>query len=179
MSRILAPEPLQSTHQLETFDCGEVALNEWLQRRALKNEILGASRTFVACADNTEVKGEGVEHIGAKHAVGYYALAAGSVAHSLVSSKTKRNMPDPIPVMVLGRLAVDKQWQGHGLGYSLLQDALLRSKAAAEFIGARALLVHALSDTAKQFYEHFGFKTSLIEKRTLMLLLSEIGVNRI
>ena len=81
-------------------------------------------------------------------------------------------MPNPIPVLVLGRLAVDSQWQGHGLGTSLLQDAVLRSKAAAEHIGARVLLVHALSEDAKQFYEHFGFLTSPIDGKTLMLLLS-------
>ncbi len=165
MRKIAAPEAIQNKHKLDAFNCGESSLDEWLQRRALKNEILGASRTFVACV---EVKGQ-------QQVVGYYALAAGSVVHSLVSSKVKRNRPNPVPVMVLGRLAIDQHWQGHGLGYSLLRDALLRSKAASEHIGARALLVHALSDHAKRFYEHFGFRTSPIEEQTLMLLFSEIG----
>ncbi len=161
MSKILAPEPIQDYHQVDAFCSGESSLDNWLQQRALKNEILGASRTFVACTENR----------GIKKVVGFYALAAGSVAHSQVSSKTKRNMPNPIPVLVLGRLAVDNQSQGHGLGASLLQDAVLRGKAAADHIGARALLVHALSDDAKRFYEHFGFQPSPIDSRTLMLLL--------
>lgn len=148
MSKILAPEPIQAYHQLESFCSGETSLDEWLRQRALKNEILGASRTFVACTENKEEK----------KVVGYYALAAGSVAHSRVSSKTKRNLPNPIPVLVLGRLAVDNHWQGHGLGASLLQDAVFRSKAAAKHIGARAILVHALSEDAKHFYEYFGFQ---------------------
>ncbi len=162
MSKILAPEPIQEVHQLDSFCSGESSLDNWLQQRALKNEILGASRTFVAC---TEKEGNQI-------VVGYFALAAGSVAHSQVSNKIKRNMPNPIPVLVLGRLAVDSQWQGHGLGTSLLQDAVLRSKAAAEHIGARVLLVHALSEDAKQFYEHFGFQASPIDGTTLMLLLN-------
>lgn len=155
------PEPLNQQHQLAQFSCSESSLDEWLQRRALKNETLGASRTFVSCTDDD--------------VIGYYSLAAGSVAHKLVSGKFKRNMPDPIPVMILARLAIDENWQGKGLGFSLLQDALLRSKAAAKHIGARAILVHALSDEALQFYKHFGFRESPVEKYTLMLLLSEIS----
>lgn len=154
------PMPISQQHNLEKFHCGEKSLDEWLQRRAMKNEVLGASRTFVSC----------IEH----DVVAYYSLAAGSVDHRLVSGKIKRNMPDPIPVMILARLAIAKDWQGKGLGYSLLKDALLRSKTAAEYIGARAILVHALSDDARQFYEHFGFRASPVETYTLMLLLSEI-----
>ena len=157
------PEPLQEYHELSAFDCGEVALNDWLKQRARKNEILGASRTFVVC--------EG------KQVLGFYALAAGSVTHDLVANKVKRNMPEPIPVIVLGRLAIDKTWQGRGLGYSLLQDALLRCQAAAKHIGARALLVHALSEQAKQFYEYFGFRASPLNDRPLMLVLSEVNKN--
>ena len=162
MSKILAPEPIQDYHQVDSFCNGEPSLDDWLRQHALKNEILGASRTFVACTkkeDNQKV-------------VGFYALAAGSVAHSQVSSKTKRNMPNPISVLVLGHLAVDNQSQGHGLSASLLQDAVLRSKAAAEHIGARVLFVHALSDDAKRFYKYFGFQPSPVDERTLMLLLN-------
>ena len=162
MSKILAPEPIQDYHQVDTFCSGESSLDNWLQQRTFKNEILGASRTFVACTEK-----EGIKKV-----VGCYALAAGSVAHSQVSSKTKRNIPNPTPVLVLGRLAVDNQSQGHGLGASLLQDAVLRSKAAAEHIGARVLLVHALSEDAKRFYKHFGFQASPVDERTLMLLLN-------
>lgn len=162
MTRILAPEPIQDYHQLDSFCSGESSLDGWLQQRALKNEILGASRTFVAC----------IESEGVKKVIGFYALAAGSVAHSLASNKLKRNMPDPIPVLALGRLAVDSQYQGCGLGASLLQDAVLRSKAASRHIGARALLVHALSNEAKHFYEYFGFKASPINDKTLMLIIN-------
>ena len=157
------PEPLQELHDLSTFDCSEVSLNDWLKQRARKNEVLGASRTFVVC-EGRQVRG-------------FYALAAGSVTHDLVVSKVKRNMPEPIPVIVLGRLAIDKNWQGKGLGYSLLQDALLRCQAAAKHIGARALLVQALSESAKQFYEYFGFRASPVSDRTLMLVLSEVDKN--
>lgn len=160
MSLIRQPEPLRAQHEVDSFSCGEEVLDEWLQRRALKNEALGASRTFVACVE--------------QRVVGYYALAAGSLTHAMVSSKVRRNMPEPIPTVVLARLAIDKDWQGQGLGYSLLQDALLRCHAAAGYIGARVLLVHALTDDAKRFYEHFGFRASPIDERMLMLLLNEI-----
>jgi len=161
MNKILAPEPFQEYHLLDSFCSGESSLDDWLRQRAFKNEILGAFRTFVAC---TEKEGN-------KKVVGFYALAAGSVAHSRVSGKTKRNMPNPIPVLVLARLAVDNQLQGQGLGASLLQDAVLRSKVAAKHIGARAILVHALSEEAKRFYKHFGFQASAVDDRILMLLL--------
>ena len=165
MSKIIAPEPIQEYHLVDSFYSGESSLDEWLRHRAYKNEILGASRTFVAC----------IEEDNNKKVVGFYALAAGSVAHSRVSAKTKRNMPNPIPVLVLARLAVDTQLQGQGLGASLLQDAVLRSKAAAKHIGARAILVHALSEDARRFYKHFGFQASAVDDRTLMLLLNQKG----
>jgi len=168
MRKFLAPESIQDYHQLESFCSGEPSLDNWLQQRALKNEILGASRTFVVSI----IEEEGNTAGNKKVVVGFYALSAGSVAHSQVSSKTKRNMPNPLPVLVLGRLAVDNQSQGYGLGASLLQDAVLRSKAAAKYIGAKALLVHALSEEAKSFYEKFGFQASPIDNRTLLLLLN-------
>lgn len=166
MRKFLAPESIQDYHHLESFCSGEPSLDKWLQQRALKNEILGASRTFVVSIE------EGSTEDNKKAVVGFYTLSAGSVAHSQVSSKTKRNMPNPLPVLVLGRLAVDNQSQGYGLGASLLQDAVLRSKAAAEYIGAKALLVHALSEEAKGFYEKFGFQASPIDNRILLLLLN-------
>lgn len=161
MNTIQAPEPIRADHHVTTFQCGEDVLDEWLQRRALKNEVLGASRTFVACVE--------------QNVVGYYALAAGSVSHTMVSSKMRRNMPEPIPAIILARLAIDKNWQGNGVGYSLLQDALLRSQAAAGYIGAKVMLVHALTDSAKHFYEHFGFRASPIDDKMLMLTLSELN----
>jgi len=102
---------------------------------------------------------------------GYYAMAGGAVAHQLATSKARRNMPDPVPVMVLGRLAVDRRAQGIHLGAALLQDAVGRAHAVAEHAGVRALLVHALHERARQFYEHYGFEASPVHPLTLMLRL--------
>jgi GNAT superfamily N-acetyltransferase len=105
--------------------------------------------------------------------VGYYALAAGAVALAEATGRTRRNMPDPVPVMVLGRLAIDADYQRRGLGRALLRDAVLRTLQAAEIAGIRALLVHAISTDAKQFYERQGFRASPVDPMTLMLTLSD------
>ena len=157
--QLSAPTPLSPDHDLEPFSCGVTALDEWLKRRARRNEAEGASRTFVVA--------EG------KRVVGYYSLAAGSVMHAAATGKTRRNMPDPVPVVLLGRLAIDSASQGKGLGADLLRDAVLRTLGAAESIGVRALLVHALSDKAKAFYQRYGFHPSPIEPMTLMITLAE------
>ena len=106
--------------------------------------------------------------------IGYYSLAVGSVTRSLSVSRVRRNMPDPIPVMLLARLAIDDSWQGRGLGRSLLRDAVLRAIQAADIVGIRALLVHAISDDAKRFYQYFGFQPSEIESMTLMATLADL-----
>ena len=108
-----APESLSPDHQVSSFACGESTLDEWLKRRALGNQTSGASRTFVVTTDEREV-------------MGYYALAAGAVAHQDATRSIRQNMPDPVPVMVLARLAVDARAQGMKLGAALLQDALQR-----------------------------------------------------
>jgi GNAT superfamily N-acetyltransferase len=149
---------LTASHLLADFDCGEPILDEWLRRRAFANQASGASRTFVIVDENDRV-------------YGYYALAAGAVSHDLATPKTRRNMPDPIPVMVLGRLAVDQSAKGHRLGASLLQDAVKRALAVSRNAGVRALLVHALHDGARQFYQHYGFEPSPTHPLTLMLRL--------
>ncbi len=154
-----APEPLSSFHHLDEFTCGEAALDEWLKRRAMANQQSGASRTFVVADQDQRV-------------FGYYALAAGAVTHSMAANSVKRNMLDPIPVMVLGRLAVDRRAHGIKLGAALLQDAVNRAVAVSENAGVRALLVHALHDRAKQFYEHYGFQVSPTHPLTLMLRLN-------
>jgi len=155
---LAAPQPLAAVHRLNDFDCGEPALDEWLKRRALNNQLSGASRTFVVVDDADRVRG-------------FYALAAGAVAHQTATSSVKRNMPDPIPVMVLGRLAVDRRAQGIQLGAALLQDAVRRAITVSQNTGVRALLVHALHEQAKQFYEHYGFQASPQHPLTLMLRL--------
>jgi GNAT superfamily N-acetyltransferase len=156
-----APQPLTSAHFLKEFSCGELVLDEWLKRRALANHLNGASRTFVV-ADK------------AQHVYGYYALAAGAVSHQIATSAVRRNMPDLVPVMVLGRLAVDYRAQGLKLGASLLRDAVNRALAVSQNAGVRALLVHALHERARQFYEHYGFQASALHPLTMMMRLKTV-----
>lgn len=152
-----APELLNATHHLDNFDCGEEALNSWLKRNALKNQQNQANRTFVICQNN--------------NVVGFYALAAGSVSHQFVSGGLRRNMPDPIPVVVLGRLAIDLTHQGQQLGAALLKDSVLRASAVSQQVEVKALLVHALNDKAKAFYLNYGFQVSPIDDLILLLKL--------
>jgi GNAT superfamily N-acetyltransferase len=154
-----APEPLSPDHHVHGFACGESVLDDWLKRRALSNQSSGTSRTFVVTTDAREV-------------MGYYALAAGAVAHHDATRAIRQNMPDPIPVMVLARLAVDTRAQGMKLGAGLLQDALRRCILVSHNTGVRAMLVHALNDGARQFYAHYGFKASPAHPMTLMLRLT-------
>jgi len=156
---ISAPEKLSAEHDLSRFDCGEPLLDGWLRRRALQNEGSGASRTYVVCVG--------------KRVVGYYTLAVGAVAHSEAPGRVRRNMPDPVPAMVLGRLAVDKAFQGQHIGAGLLCDAVLRTVQAARIGGIRAILVHAISETAKRFYESYGFIVSPVDPLTVMITVAE------
>ncbi len=156
---INAPCPISHIHHVTSFDCGDPTLNDWQQRRAKKNENSGASRTFVVCKDNT--------------VIGYYSLAVGAIAREETSGKIRRNMPEPIPVMILGRLAVDANWQGKQIGIGMLKDAIQRTIIVAEQAGIRALLVHALSDKARSFYQHWGFHESPTNDMTLMITLND------
>jgi len=153
------PEPLSAQHQVDTFSCGESVLDEWLKRRALANQASGASRTFVV----TDWQGL---------VMGYYALAAGAVIRQDATRSVRQNMPDPVPVMVLARLAVDARAQSIKLGASLLKDAVERALVVSQNAGARALLMHALNDRARQFYVHYGFQVSPVHPMTLMLRFS-------
>jgi GNAT superfamily N-acetyltransferase len=159
------PQPIRAAHDLSRFDSGRPVLDDWLRERAAKNESLGASRTYVVC-DGALV-------------VGYYCLASGSVERMRSPGKLRRNMPDPIPVIMLGRLAVDRTWQGAGLGSALLKDAILRTLKAANIVGMRALLVNALDERAAQFYRHNGFLESPFDPLVLMLPLKTArkGIN--
>lgn len=156
--RLSAPQAITATHRIDTFSCGESSLDDWLKRRALFNQHSGASRTFVVADHLNQVRG-------------YYALAAGAVAHQVAPGSVRRNMPDPIPVLVLARLAVDQSAQGARLGSALLRDAVGRAIAVSENAGVRALLVHALHDHARQFYAHYGFQASPLHPLTLLLRL--------
>ena len=156
--KLLPPQPMKAEHRLEDFSCGEPALDEWLRRRALTNQTTGASRTFVVPDEAGQV-------------LAYYAVAAGAVSHQQSPGSIRRNMPDPVPVMVLARLAVDQRLQGRQVGGALLKDALQRAVSVAQDIGIRALLVHALNDRARQFYSDYGFLPSPANPMTLMLPL--------
>jgi GNAT superfamily N-acetyltransferase len=156
-----APAPLGDHHAIEGFRCTEAALENWLKQRGRRNHQDGASRCFVIC-DGTAV-------------IGYYALAAGAVLHARSPGNIRRNMPEPIPVAVLGRLAVHVDWTGRGLGADLLRDAVLRTLRLSQELGIRALLCHAISEDAKRFYLKHGFVESPIEPMTVMLNLSRIA----
>ena len=155
-----APQPLNEAHQVESFSCGEQTLDLWLKRRALANQTSGASRTFVVCRDTT--------------VHGYYALAAGSVDRSAAPGRLRRNMADPIPVVVLARLAVTTSEQGSGLGRALVRDAVRRIRTAASEIGIAAILVHALNHRAMRFYLACGFVESVIDELILFARLKDI-----
>ncbi|GEC17230.1 GNAT family N-acetyltransferase [Nitrobacter winogradskyi] len=154
---LLAPTALAETHDLELFQSGNESLDQWLKRRARANQISGASRIYVV-ADGARV-------------VGYYCLSSGGLDLVEAPGGIRRNMPDPIPMAILGRLAVDLNWQGKGLGVALLQDAVLRTGEAAAILGIRGILVHAISDDAKAFYEHYGFQASPKNPMTLVFSL--------
>jgi GNAT superfamily N-acetyltransferase len=154
------PEPLRSDHQIDTFSSGEPSLDDWLKRRALANQVTDASRTYVACEGH--------------RVAGYYALASGAIAPAAVPGKFRRNMPDRIPVVVLARLAIDRAYQGRGLGRGLFRDAAHRVAHAADSIGIRGIIVHAISEEARNFYLALGFDPCPAEPRTLVVTLRDI-----
>jgi GNAT superfamily N-acetyltransferase len=155
-----APEPLHDRHDLGGFDSGVASLDEWLRRRARANQISGATRTFVV-SDGARV-------------IAYFALASGAVDTVAATGRFRRNMPEPVPVAVLARMAVDRAYAGRGLGRALVRDCAQRVLAAAEVIRIRGLLVHAISDSAKAFYLVIGFDVSPLEPMTLMATLADL-----
>ena len=160
--KLTAPAPLTAGHDVSAFSCGETVLDEWLQKKAMKAQKAGSARVFVLCQG--------------KRVVGYYALASGALARSEALGGVRRNMPDPIPVMVLARFAVDSLLQGQGVGRDLLRNAILRTLSAADIAGIRAIVLHALTDQAKQFYENCGFQSSKENPYLLMAKLSDFEV---
>ena len=155
------PEPLAPHHQVADFSCGEPSLDDWLKRRAKANQVSGASRTFVV-RDGEKI-------------AGYYALASGAVALKSAPGRLKRNMPDPVPVVTLVRLAVDSAYQGRGIGRALMRDATLRVIYAAGVIGIRGILVHAISQQAREFYCALGFEPSPLDPMTLLVTLQDLS----
>ena len=157
---LLPPEPLADHHEIGDFSSGEASLDGWLRRRAKANQVSGASRTYVVCEE--------------KRVIGYYALASGAITVENAPGRFKRNMPNPIPVAVLARLAVDRSWQGRGIGRALFRDAARRIAHAAETIGIRGIVVHAISEDARKFYLALGFDPSPGEPMTLMVTVSDV-----
>ena len=157
---ISTPAHLEERHDCSSFDCGQPALDDWLRQQALKNEARGASRTYVVCVE--------------QRVVGYYALATGAVARAAATGKVRRQMPEPIPVMIIGRLAVDVRHQGQGLGYGLLRDALLRTLQVAAQAGIRAVLLHAMTADAKTFYQRAGFPESPVDPLLLLITMDDV-----
>ncbi|MGD9543379.1 MAG: GNAT family N-acetyltransferase [Methylocystis sp.] len=151
---------MSDADELSAFDCGVPVLDDWLRRRARANQASGASRTYVVC--------------NGPRVIAYYALASGAVAMVGASPRLRRNMPDPVPVAVLGRLAIDRTCQKRGIGRALVRDSVLRVMHAAEAIGIRGVLVHAISDEAAAFYLALGFEPSPLEALTLMATLSDL-----
>ncbi len=154
------PELLANHHALENFASGEVTLDDWLKRRARANQVSGASRTYVVSEDD--------------RVVGYYALASGAVTTDIVPGRFRRNMPDPIPIVILGRLAVDRGWQRRNLGRGLFRDAAERVVQAADTIGIRGILVHAISEQARNFYLALGFDECPGQPMILVLTLADL-----
>jgi len=157
-----APQPLNEHHSSTEFDCGDDMLNLWLQQRALSNQRSGATRTFVVCNADGAVKA-------------YVALASGAVAVATSPGRFRRNMPDPIPVVVLARLAVCRSLQGRGIARALLADAFERVLMASDQIGVRGVVVHAASAAARKFYLHMGFDPSPSDPNTLLLRLVDVA----
>jgi GNAT superfamily N-acetyltransferase len=154
------PEPLTDHHQVEDFISGETSLDDWLKRRARANQASGASRTYVVCED--------------AKVVGYYALASGALTVESVPGRFRRNMPDPIPVAVLARLAVDRSYQGRGVGRALFLDGARRVVHAADAIGIRGIVVHAISEEARKFYLALGFDPCPHEPMMLVVTLTDV-----
>lgn len=157
-----SPRPLLPSDDVGSFDCGAESLNGWLRTRALKNELAGASRTFVSIDSATET------------VAGYYCLSASSLLLEDAPGSVRRNMPDPVPVILIGRLAVDRKFAGQGLGASLLQHAILKGLEASRIVGARAFIVDALDDEAELFYAKYGFTLMPpASKRAMFLLVKD------
>lgn len=163
MSGARGPLPLTADHEVEAFRCGDPVLDDWLRTRALRNQAEGASRTWVVLDGST--------------VVAFYASSTAVVLRSTAPGRAARNQPDPLPALLLGRLAVDERHHGGGLGAALLKHFLLKALEVAELVGVRLLLVHAANPAAAAFYEHHGFERSPLDELTLLLLVKDLGAS--
>lgn len=159
LGALLPPTVLLPSHELSRFDCGKTPLNDWLRHVAGRSEGRSA-RCYVLTSRNS--------------VIGFYCLAPGAVQHEGAPRKARQSMFDPTPVVIIGRLAVDKSYQGQGLGRALLKDALLRVTRASELVGARAVVVHAVDQEAIPFYARYGFRSFPMGSQTLFLPIDEI-----
>lgn len=154
------PEPLDSQHRLEGFDCGKPALNDWLLRHARQAQSSGSAKTFVAAEED--------------RVVGYFSLTVGQIDTLEAPERIRKGMGQyPVPVVILARLAVSRQDQGRGIGFGLLQDAIRRTLLIAEQAGIRAMLTHPIDEDAAKFYARFGFIASPLREQQLLLLLKD------
>jgi GNAT superfamily N-acetyltransferase len=154
------PEPLEAQHQLEGFDCGKPALNDWLLRHARQAQGSGSAKTFVV-ADGARI-------------AGYFSLTVGQIDTLEAPERIRKGMGQyPLPVVILARLAVSRQDQGCGIGLGLLQDAIRRTMLIAEQAGIRAMLTHPIDEEAVRFYTRFGFIASPLREQQLLLLLKD------
>lgn len=154
-------EKLARKHRLDAFDCGQPDLNAWLTKYALQNQSASSAQTYIGLVNET--------------VVGYYSLAVGQVEYSGASERMRKGLArHPVPIMLLARLAVHKDWQGEGVGRALLRDAVLRTIQASEIAGIRALVVHAKDDAAKRYYEQFDFVSSPTDPLHLFVLLKDL-----
>lgn len=161
MSVYAAVRKLAASDRVEAFDCGQAALNQFLQRYALVNQKAGGALTYVCCRDDV--------------VVGFYSLAVGSVDPQAAPARVTKGLArHPVPVMILARLAVDRGHQGRGLGRALLKDALLRTAQAADIAGIRCLLVHAKDDAARRWYQSWDFESSPSDPHHLVLMLKDL-----
>jgi GNAT superfamily N-acetyltransferase len=158
---VTRPESLSEGHDLSEFDCGDPALNHWLRDRALTNQKSSASRTFVVAREGS--------------VIAYYSLSTSSLLQSRATGKIRRNMPEPIPAMLIGRFAIDRRHQGQGAGRGLLSDALRRCLQVAEQAGVRVVIVDAINEQAAAFYEHCGFSRSPVEPLLLMIATKDVA----
>lgn len=160
LGTLSAPAPLNPEHDRGQFDCGKPPLDDWLRQHAVKSDGRSA-RTYVVCTSRT--------------VVGYYCLATGGARRVILPGKLRRNMPDPAPIMVLGRLAVARRHQGQGVGGGMVKDAMLRVLDAARLVGFRALTLHAKDEDAMAFYIRYGFVEFPLGTKTMFLPVETIA----